>query len=83
MTEHLSAQGMPDPREGCRCFWCPNKTSTPPFGAYDALTTVENGLESYRPQSKGGQELKKQTIEHYKGHFLNTQIIIFMLLCYY
>jgi len=82
MIEHLSVQGMLDPREGCCCFWCPNKTSTP-LGAYEALTIVENGLESYKPQSKGGQELQKQTIEHYKGHFLNTQINIFMLLCYY
>jgi hypothetical protein len=31
-------------------------------------------------QSKGGQKLrKKKTIEHYKGRFLNTQKVIFML----
>jgi len=34
-------------------------------------------------QSKGGQDLKKDTIEHYKGQFLNTQKVPFMLLCYY
>jgi hypothetical protein len=28
------------------------------------------------PQSKGGQKLKKQTIEYYKGWFLNTQNIL-------
>jgi hypothetical protein len=31
------------------------------------------------PQSKGGQKLKKQTNEHYKGSFLNTQKVPFML----
>jgi hypothetical protein len=30
-------------------------------------------------QSKGGQKLKKKTIEHYKGRFLNTHKVIFML----
>jgi hypothetical protein len=31
------------------------------------------------PQSKGGQKLRKKTIEHYKGRFLNTQKVLFML----
>jgi hypothetical protein len=30
------------------------------------------------PQSKGGQKLKKQSIEHYQGQFLNTQKVPFM-----
>ncbi len=35
------------------------------------------------PQSKGGQKLKKKTIEHYKGRFLNIQKVHFMLFfCY-
>jgi hypothetical protein len=35
------------------------------------------------PQSKGGQKLKKKTIEHYKGRFLNTQKVPFMFgFCY-
>jgi hypothetical protein len=25
------------------------------------------------PQSKGGQKLRKKTIKHFKGQFLNTQ----------
>jgi hypothetical protein len=35
------------------------------------------------PHSKGAQEFKKQTIEHYKGWFLDTKEVHFMLLCYY
>ncbi len=35
------------------------------------------------PQSKRGQELKKKTIEHYKGRFLNTQKVPFMLFVFY
>jgi hypothetical protein len=31
------------------------------------------------PQSKGGQKPIKKTIEHYKGRFLNTQKIVFMV----
>jgi hypothetical protein len=31
------------------------------------------------PQSKGGKKLTKKTIEHYKGQFLNTQKVPFML----
>jgi hypothetical protein len=30
------------------------------------------------PQSKRGQKLQKETIEHYKGQFLNTQKVPFM-----
>jgi len=30
------------------------------------------------PQSKEDQELKKKTIEHYKGPFLNTQKVLCM-----
>jgi hypothetical protein len=36
------------------------------------------------PQSKGGQKLQKQFIEQYKGQFLNTHKVHFMLFfCYY
>jgi len=35
------------------------------------------------PQSKKGEELKKKAIGHYKGRFLNTQKVPFMLLCCY
>jgi hypothetical protein len=45
-----------------RCFTCPNKTQTPPLGASDTLTVVENELEMRKlwpPTIKGGQELKK------------------------
>jgi hypothetical protein len=31
------------------------------------------------PQNKGDQKLRKKTIEHYKGQFLNTQKVPFML----
>jgi hypothetical protein len=34
-------------------------------------------------QSKGGQEPQNQTIEHYKGRFLNTRKVHFMLFCRY
>jgi len=30
------------------------------------------------PQSKGGQKLRKKTIKHYKGWFLNTEKVPFM-----
>jgi len=35
------------------------------------------------PQNKGGQKLQKKTIKHYKGRFLNTQKVYFMLFCCY
>jgi hypothetical protein len=35
------------------------------------------------PQSKGGQKFQKKTTENYKGRFLNTQKVHFMLFyCY-
>jgi hypothetical protein len=35
------------------------------------------------PQSKGVENSKRQTIEHYKNQFPNTQKILYMLLyCY-
>jgi hypothetical protein len=45
VTEHLSAQGRPDPKGGLRCSWCSNKTSTSPIGPPGALKIVKNGLE--------------------------------------
>jgi hypothetical protein len=33
------------PRGVLRCFWCPNKTWTPPLGASCTLTIVKNRLE--------------------------------------
>jgi hypothetical protein len=35
------------------------------------------------PQSEGGQEPKKKTIENYKGQFLNIKKVPFMLFCWY
>jgi hypothetical protein len=35
------------------------------------------------PQSEGVKNSTKQTIENYKGRFLNTQKIPFMLFCCY
>jgi hypothetical protein len=32
------------------------------------------------PQSKGGQKVRKKTIEHYKSWLLNTHKVPFMLL---
>jgi hypothetical protein len=32
------------------------------------------------PQSKWGQELQKQTTEHYKGWFLNISLYVALLL---
>ncbi len=61
VIEHLSAQVRLDPRGELCCFWCPNKTWTPPLGASDTITIVKNGLEMRKlwpPQIKGGQELK-------------------------
>ncbi len=86
MTKHLSAQGRPDPRGGLCCFWCPNKTWTPPLGASDTLTIVENALEMRKlqpPKVKGMKNAKKQTIKSYQSQFPNTQAILCMLLCYF
>jgi len=35
------------------------------------------------PQHKGGQKPKKKPIEQYKGRFLNTQKVPYMLFCCY
>jgi hypothetical protein len=45
VNEPLSAQSRPDPRRVLCCFWCPNKTWTPPLGASDALKIFKNWLE--------------------------------------
>jgi hypothetical protein len=36
----LNTQGRLDPRRGLCCFWCPNKTWTPPLGAFGTLKVV-------------------------------------------
>jgi hypothetical protein len=82
----LSAQGRLDPRGKLCCLWCPKKTWTPPLGASETLTIVENRLETRKLwplKVKGTKNSKKQIIEHYKGWFLNTQKNLCMLFCYY
>jgi hypothetical protein len=61
VTEHLSTQGRPDPRGRLCCFWCPNKTWTPPLGASDTRTIIGNRLEmrKLQPPQVKGQKLKK------------------------
>jgi len=61
VIEHLSTQGKLDPRGGLCCFWCPNKTLTPPIGAFgalkihlkvfDALKIVKNRLQLRKLQT--------------------------------
>ncbi len=36
---------MPNARGGLHCFWCLNKTSTPPIITSGALKIVKNGIE--------------------------------------
>jgi len=38
VSEHLNAQGRPDPRGGFPCFWCP-------LGVSDPIEVFKNGLE--------------------------------------
>jgi len=62
-------------------FLVPNKTLSPPLGISKKIRIVKNGLEMRKlwpPKVKGVKNSKK-TIEHYKGQFLNTQKVLFML----
>jgi len=86
VTEHLSAQLRSDPRGGLCCFWCPNKTWTPPHGASDTLTIIKNGLEIRKllsPKVKRVKNSKRKASEHYNDQFPNTKKIPCMLLCCY
>jgi hypothetical protein len=71
---------------GLRCFLCPNKIWNSPLGTSNTLTIIENELEMRKlwpPKLKGVNNSKKQTIEHYKGCFLNTQKVPCVLFyCY-
>ncbi len=77
MTKHLSAQGRLDPRGGLCCFWCPNKTWTPPpLGASGTLTIVENGLEMRKlrsPKVKGVKNSKNKPPNATKASFLTPK----------
>jgi hypothetical protein len=61
VTEHLSTQGKPDPREGLHYFWCPKKPWTPTIGASSTLKIVKNGVEltKLRPLQVEGSRTKK------------------------
>jgi hypothetical protein len=63
VTKHLNAQGRSDPRGRLHCFWCPNKTWTPPLDASHTLTVVENGLEmrKLRPLKIKRSRIQKKT----------------------
>jgi hypothetical protein len=86
VTEHLSAQGRPDPRGGLNCLWCANKTWTCPLEASDTLVIVENKLKMRKLwplKTKGVKNSKKQTIEHYQSWFLNIpKKKIMLIYCY-
>jgi hypothetical protein len=77
VSKHLSIQGRPNPRGGLCCFWCPNKTLTPPLNAFDALKIVKTGLEmrklhcplnieGSRTQKDEPQNTAKPVLEHQK-----------------
>jgi hypothetical protein len=58
----------------------------PSFSASNTPRIVKNGLQlrkSWPPKVKGVKNSKKQTIENYKGQFLNTQKVPFTLFCCY
>jgi hypothetical protein len=62
VTEHLSAKGRTDSREGLHCFWYPNQTWTPSLGASDTLIIVENELKMRKlqpPKVQGVKNSKK------------------------
>jgi len=90
VNEPLSAQSRPDPRRVLCCFWCPNKTWTPPLGASDALKIFKNWLEMRKlpsppppPQSKGAQELKKIKPQNTTKPVLEQlKIVCKLLYCY-
>jgi hypothetical protein len=57
------------------------KNLSPPLRASNTIRIVKNGLEMrklWSPKVKGVRNSKK-TIEHYKGRFLDTQKVPFML----
>ncbi len=68
MNDHLSVQGRPNPRGRFCCFWCPNKTWTPPIDAFSALKIIKNILELRKlwpPKIIGVKNSKeKQTTRH-------------------
>ncbi len=70
MNDHLSDQGRLDQRGGLHCFWCRNKTSTPPIGASGTLKFIRNGLGLRKLQSlkvEWVMNSKKQTTQRYKA----------------
>jgi hypothetical protein len=72
MSDNLSVQGRPDPRARLYCFWCPNKTWTPPIDAFGALKIIKNILELRKfwpPKIKGVKNSKKtnhRTLQKFK-----------------
>jgi hypothetical protein len=87
VAKHLNAWGRPDPRGGFRCFWCPNKSWTPPLGASDTLIIVKkNKIRNEKvpaPQSKGVRTQKTKSLNITKVGSRTLKKFPFMLLCYY
>jgi phosphorylcholine metabolism protein LicD len=75
VTEDLSAQGRPDPRGGFDVSNAQTKLESLLWCIWHIKNRQKwNRIEKVvAPQSRGGQELKNQITEHYKGQFLNTQ----------
>jgi hypothetical protein len=85
VTKHLSAQGRPNPKGGLCCFWCPNKTWTPPLDACDTLTCWKGVINEKvtASQSKGDQELQNTnhwTLQRLVFEHLKNSLYIALLL---
>jgi len=74
MSDHLSAQGRPDPRGGLPCFQCPKKNLDPYYCTTivicGTLKIVKNILELRKlwpPKVEGVKNSEKQTTKQYKA----------------
>ncbi len=86
VTEHLSAQGKPNPRGGLYYFCCQNKSWTSPLRASDTLTIIKKRIRNEKDGllSREGQEFKKNkppnTTKPILKHHKNSLYVALLLL---
>jgi hypothetical protein len=69
MSDHLSVQSRLSPKGGLHCFWCLNKTWTPPIDIFNILKITQNKLKLRKLWVSKVERVKSLQMKHKSWKF--------------